>query len=288
MSDIEIRTRAKEIAKERGIGEDKFKASAGWVENFKHRNNIKKGIFQGVSMPDPETFVPEDHDTESTAAMMARAERDDLLRAVDESALRSMPEQSTALGIHVGISQPTSSEASAGPVVSPVQGLSDIQHSDGRTHAFQYPVESTPSSHVSNAMVPSQGDLRLQHGVSCQMQPGQTEGTAFWGSLAQVPATNMRHTPSVDVSARDAFSAMEVVMRFLSARPLNGLSEADTNLLTDLRHHIYAETARDANNAANARAAAAAAANNQPTMTSAPPLLGMPTAIHAGALAAAS
>ena len=44
VSDIAIRTRAKEIAKKKGISEDKFKASVGWVENFKQSNKVKKGI----------------------------------------------------------------------------------------------------------------------------------------------------------------------------------------------------------------------------------------------------
>lgn len=33
------------------IGEDKFKASAGWVENFKHRHGIKKGVWVGKPHP---------------------------------------------------------------------------------------------------------------------------------------------------------------------------------------------------------------------------------------------
>lgn len=42
-----IRTKAKDAAKDMGIGEEKFKASAGWVENFKHRHGIRKGIWTG-------------------------------------------------------------------------------------------------------------------------------------------------------------------------------------------------------------------------------------------------
>lgn len=30
-----------------GIGDDKFKASSGWVENYKHRHGIRKGIWEG-------------------------------------------------------------------------------------------------------------------------------------------------------------------------------------------------------------------------------------------------
>lgn len=48
ISDHMIRTKAKEVALEMNIGEDKFKASAGWVENFKHRNNIRKGVWESL------------------------------------------------------------------------------------------------------------------------------------------------------------------------------------------------------------------------------------------------
>ncbi|KDQ25986.1 hypothetical protein PLEOSDRAFT_1106869 [Pleurotus ostreatus PC15] len=43
LSDAMIRSKARDIARELNIGEDKFKASSGWVENFKHRNGIRGG-----------------------------------------------------------------------------------------------------------------------------------------------------------------------------------------------------------------------------------------------------
>ncbi|EAU86253.2 centromere binding protein B [Coprinopsis cinerea okayama7 len=47
LSDSLIRTRALEIAKGLGISEEKFKASSGWVENFKHRHGIRSGKWTG-------------------------------------------------------------------------------------------------------------------------------------------------------------------------------------------------------------------------------------------------
>lgn len=43
LSDSLIRTKAKEIALESHIQEEKFKASSGWVDNFKSRWGIKRG-----------------------------------------------------------------------------------------------------------------------------------------------------------------------------------------------------------------------------------------------------
>ena len=43
LTDAMIRAKAREIADRHGYTEDKFKASSGWVENFKARQGIKKG-----------------------------------------------------------------------------------------------------------------------------------------------------------------------------------------------------------------------------------------------------
>ncbi|KAL0960654.1 hypothetical protein HGRIS_005682 [Hohenbuehelia grisea] len=45
LTDALIRNKAKEIARELNISEDKFKASSGWVENFKHRHGIRGGLW---------------------------------------------------------------------------------------------------------------------------------------------------------------------------------------------------------------------------------------------------
>jgi len=47
LSDNLIRTKAKETARSLQIPDERFKASSGWVENFKHRHNIRKGVWQG-------------------------------------------------------------------------------------------------------------------------------------------------------------------------------------------------------------------------------------------------
>ncbi|THH20539.1 hypothetical protein EW146_g842 [Bondarzewia mesenterica] len=47
LSDAVIRSKAKEVAKALQIPDDKFKASSGWVENFKHRHGIRRGAWVG-------------------------------------------------------------------------------------------------------------------------------------------------------------------------------------------------------------------------------------------------
>ncbi|KAJ6508925.1 Tc5 transposase DNA-binding domain-containing protein [Mycena sanguinolenta] len=47
LSDSMIRTKAKDIARALGIQEDRFKASSGWIENFKHRHGVRAGVWTG-------------------------------------------------------------------------------------------------------------------------------------------------------------------------------------------------------------------------------------------------
>jgi Tc5 transposase DNA-binding domain len=44
LSDILIRTKAKEVALEQNVLDEKFKASSGWVDNFKSRAGIRRGV----------------------------------------------------------------------------------------------------------------------------------------------------------------------------------------------------------------------------------------------------
>jgi hypothetical protein len=77
ITDQMIRTQAKQYARELAIPEDKFKASSGWVENFKHRHNIRRGMWcNREASPDPMPVVhqwspPPGEDEESLRGSMA-------------------------------------------------------------------------------------------------------------------------------------------------------------------------------------------------------------------------
>ncbi|EGN92137.1 hypothetical protein SERLA73DRAFT_99702, partial [Serpula lacrymans var. lacrymans S7.3] len=47
LTDTLIRSKAKETARNLQIPDERFKASSGWVENFKHRHGIRKGVWFG-------------------------------------------------------------------------------------------------------------------------------------------------------------------------------------------------------------------------------------------------
>lgn len=45
ITDKSIKEKAREVALALNISDEKFRASAGWIENFKHRHGIRKGLF---------------------------------------------------------------------------------------------------------------------------------------------------------------------------------------------------------------------------------------------------
>jgi hypothetical protein len=47
ITDSSIRTKAREVAHALHISHNQFKASSGWVDNFKRRHNIRKGVYHG-------------------------------------------------------------------------------------------------------------------------------------------------------------------------------------------------------------------------------------------------
>lgn len=51
LTDQLLRTTALAVARDLRIPEDKFKASSGWLENFKHRHGIRNGIREGAESP---------------------------------------------------------------------------------------------------------------------------------------------------------------------------------------------------------------------------------------------
>lgn len=52
LTDSVLRQKAREFGDEMGYTADKFKASSGWLENFKHRHGIRRGVWHGDGMLD--------------------------------------------------------------------------------------------------------------------------------------------------------------------------------------------------------------------------------------------
>ena len=55
ITDKSIRMKAREIADGLKIDPRQFKASSGWIDNFKRRHNIRKGVYHGIDSTSLET-----------------------------------------------------------------------------------------------------------------------------------------------------------------------------------------------------------------------------------------
>ncbi|THH09519.1 hypothetical protein EW145_g1937 [Phellinidium pouzarii] len=290
ISDVMIRTKAREVARELGLGEDKFKASAGWVENFKHRQGIKKGIWVGrepIFCGDPS----DESEGELLSDLKERRQRERLLLEADILANRAVrPQEHLNVPVITGtdvLGFPSSAkigwvrpQLTLGtrfgdpPVVmlsmqdnndaSQMNGLNDEQHQ-------QVVIDSQPPPPYPNDNgVTPQGAFVAQglgfpapQGSQQQEQVTQMQQfAATWGARTGSGANNGSSTASnPSVNAREAGIALETLMCFLKTKRPDFLTQQEQNIITDIKHLIWVEAAESANavNAASAAAAAQAA-----------------------------
>ncbi|KZT27412.1 hypothetical protein NEOLEDRAFT_1130970 [Neolentinus lepideus HHB14362 ss-1] len=176
LTDALIRNKAKEIARGMRISDDKFKASSGWVENFKHRHGIRKGIWHGdgrdwalaraLGERGDDPHVEMDHrppvDVSADEELLRRAaENDRQTAAVSTTAEDYGPESEDEESAdrssrHMDVQPPSQRQS---PI--PIQQSSPpvIQH------------QSTPTVQQSPSTVQHQPSSTIQHQSPTTMQP---------------------------------------------------------------------------------------------------------------------
>lgn len=109
MTDALIAARALELAKAKGYTEKEFKASPGWVENFKHRTGISKNRWDGrTNWNKSQNPLPEDYET-----LEERIERN---RWRDEEELPPLPDLTEE---EIALTRQTQPTSVPPPVVEP-------------------------------------------------------------------------------------------------------------------------------------------------------------------------
>ncbi|KAL5512805.1 hypothetical protein ACEPAG_3071 [Sanghuangporus baumii] len=261
ISDAMIRARARELARELDIPEDKFKASAGWVENYKHRANIKKGIW--VGNPSPGVYMDEESDDDGpllddlieerrrklaldqvdTKRAAQDAENGAGISAIDPesspAALNSTGEWSSSMELSFGESSPTGLQLGA---VNEVNGQLDV------------------NQNASPPQFPTANGFQQQ-----QIENAQVSWTSNGGPVATNGGGGQ---PSV--SAQEAYSAMDIVVRFVQSQKPTFLNEKERNILTDIKHLIWVSAAQSTSASAARNAAPAAIANPVTTAINGP------------------
>lgn len=150
LTDNSIRQKAKETARLLHIPEEKFKASSGWIENFKSRHNIRGGVWAGAKKNPYPGHIMNDAASESVMSPLNPAfERHlesgtvDSLRGVDlDSECSPEPEDQAGRPVDHEMTDPQSLQSSW----SDHRVASSSMEQSGPTHGH---VESLPSSHTS-------------------------------------------------------------------------------------------------------------------------------------------
>jgi len=256
ITDQLIRTRALEIATFLGISPEKFKGSSGWIENFKHRHDIKRGEWlKAVRGPVVHRYggsiagVPTPASVAAAAAVAAGASSGmpptPVLMPYDQNRLDSASD-----------SRPDAQANNRPPL--PSWGSSHTpQHDDGTSvetmvidPALQGTSSSTQSSannsqqslldhhheqHVQHTLEP----LSIQHSptVSYSVDPFSGTSNSLYGP-GVVPIVS-GPAPSPRPSLAQAEEAINTLIAYLDQDGRDILKEQERQTLTDIKCALF-------------------------------------------------
>ncbi|TFK28022.1 hypothetical protein FA15DRAFT_665790 [Coprinopsis marcescibilis] len=203
ITDALIRTRALQAAKALGIGEEKFKASSGWIENFKHRHAIKSGKWTtAVKSCTAATFNP-NPGLNGTSYLPT-------------SFNLHHPPQTASNDRYPSPDSDTSSDDQAAP---PAPSISDPARADypGRLSLMPSSLSASSSSDSVNAM--------------------QTEGTAYIPQDPLVYTGRSEHPPVPTL--QEAESAIDTVIYFVNACGHELLEPNEREALTSIKCALF-------------------------------------------------
>lgn len=247
ISDVMIRLKAKEVAKEVNVSEDKFKASAGWVENYKHRMGIKKGVWGGWKDPgfhdgdEPDFAIISssimDRDYRNVAQMNAtRAFIKEIEGAVNgdvppPSAKDVMPgvpwNPSTGLGMSQ--SQPLASDSVNGSVMQPGQA----------SDAVNQGVPPHLQLQVNNNGVTNQQTILQPHYVAARASYVAHGGNVLFAPNVEPASPTAPPKGTTASEANDAYEHMDAVIGFLNKSTSDFFSKKLREAAVDLRTAFF-------------------------------------------------
>lgn len=175
LTDAAIRTKAKEVARILQIPEDKFKASSGWIENFKHRHGIRRGIWYGdgkntrVARAVGAGALPEDDESD------------------DEHPRKIMP--SVAMTNNMGMFRIPQTESERAGSVAPSTYSGDMDMS-GEQQPEGEPVELQPAwQHATPSESPPSATWQSQPPADASSSGNPLDSIApHWGALPEQTA----------------------------------------------------------------------------------------------------
>ncbi|ODQ50840.1 hypothetical protein SAICODRAFT_31616 [Saitoella complicata NRRL Y-17804] len=262
LSDSLIRDKAKELAHAVGISEVDFKASSGWIENFKFRNMIKRGKIieeEDEGPPDMDEAMENAHNMNqlehlpifspireepSNAILQSPIRMDGLIhdhmRSNDPQyqpgnlqhsmLLRSQSTTSTSPVPSVASSDRSRrSRRSSISIRQPYQNPRQGHHLRSHSHqALNFPHSVSP---VSNPVTPTIPQMTAE-------QPSAPMSVRY-----PSPPSTSRSQKSSDPCLEEATRALEVVMGFLKHQPVGYVDVQDYLVIGKLLGKLESESA---------------------------------------------
>ncbi|RPD62767.1 CenpB-DNA-bind-domain-containing protein [Lentinus tigrinus ALCF2SS1-6] len=175
LTDSVLRQKAREFGDEMGYTADKFKASSGWLENFKHRHGIRRGVWHGDGLLDakyrayatdfiptmPEPYVPPPPGfvhppSPAPIDMPSHVDQDMGIESEDEEQPQGGGMSTNAQVVHPSI---TLSQAWPQAEEQPnAHDVSEERYSPERPHQLEYPPQEPapeePEASQHPAMMP--------------------------------------------------------------------------------------------------------------------------------------
>ena len=242
ISDAMLRSKAKEIAKDLKLGEDKFKASAGWVENFKHRNNIVKGILKPYLTPP--YGKPDDPWAQSfgeparvTRIISTKPRCIELSDRHAEAEVLPIPEEirATANIVNVNLDEPHMlPDGFAKTKLSEHLNLAHLENpGEMPTHLYALPSDSPEMTQFIN-------QCHLDHLKLLEVNGRQVTGSDI------VPPVRLYKSPDPmpnepHVTAQEASKAFDIAFRYIRQHKLASVTQPIMGVLYDIRQELMAE-----------------------------------------------
>ncbi|KAG7443102.1 CenpB-DNA-bind-domain-containing protein [Guyanagaster necrorhizus] len=226
LSDMRLREKARQIARDIGMSEDRFKASSGWVENFKHRHGIRGGIWTGdglntraaraLGMSSPDTLLTPQEAEEAIRGYEARDREIERKRAAGLRPASWPQEQPTH---HPSYNHYDSSQYEASSSVPPTTEQSSITQS-----SLQPRYDST-----TNTVVPYDGGSSVRSPAyqtpSSYPAPAPTSPTAY----PRPPSPSSSYPPA---PPPDSYPVMEAYV------PVPNIPDNSVPTLAEVEEHM--------------------------------------------------
>jgi hypothetical protein len=246
ITDQLIRNRALDIAKSFGISAERFKGSSGWIENFKHRHDIKRGEWlKAVKSPQnagthPLSFgPPTSSNNPASAPPAAGVPPTPVIMAYDQrmQGLPSSPSSRDPPQTHEAhASQYQQHDATQSPLIhaNGITGPTDVidgspssVHTPPRTHSqlhsIQHSPEDGPDTYTPQPLI----GYAHQHHHQAQMYANHV-------GVAAEPA--MMRPPTL----QEANDAMDLVIEYLDkVGPVDLLKGNERQVITDVKCALF-------------------------------------------------